>query len=214
MKKGILGLGNASTLFYLNAINTSFQKRNGGYSTCPFILYQVDFDEINPYLPHKFQILIPKVQKYFAEIKKIGIKTVLIPNITLHETADQIETDIHIIHAIDLTLKKLQQRKISRIVLFGTVFTMNSAYMRRKFAEKHIQLIPMSFEHKLVVDNFRKKVYDRKETTHDVLEFQNLSYLYSQQEIVVLACTELSIHNIENENIFDMVQIQIDEFLK
>lgn len=214
MKKGILGLGNASTLFYVNAINTEFQRKNGSYSTCPFILYQVNFDEINPYLPHDFHILIPAVQKYFLEMKNIGIKTVLIPNITLHETVDQISTDINIIHAIDLTLKKLQQRKISRVVLFGTVFTMESEYMRSKFAQKQIQLISISLEDKLFVDDFRKKVYEGKETVVDVLKFQNLCYLYSQQETLVLACTELSIHSIKNDNIFDMVQIQIDEFLK
>ncbi len=214
MKKGILGLGNASTLFYVNEINTEFQRRNGGYSTCPFILYQVNFDEINPYLPHDFHILIPAVQNYFLEMKNIGIKTVLIPNITLHETVDQIATDIHIIHAIDLTLKKLQKRKISRVVLFGTVFTMESEYMRRKFTEKQIQLISISLEDQLFVDNFRKKVYEGKETATDVLEFQKLCYLYSQQETLVLACTELSIHSIKNVNIFDLVQIQINEFLK
>lgn len=214
MKKGILGLGNASTLFYVNEINTEFQRRNGGYSTCPFILYQVNFDEVNPYLPHDFHILIPAVQNYFLEMKNIGIKTVLIPNITLHETVDQISTDIHIIHAIDLTLKKLQKGKISRVVLFGTVFTMDSEYMKRKFAEKEIQLLSISLEDQLFVDNFRKKVYEGKETATDVLEFQKLCYLYSQQETLVLACTELSIHSIKNDSIFDMVQIQIDEFLK
>ena len=214
MKKGILGLGNASTLFYVNEINTEFQRRNGGYSTCPFILYQVNFDEVNPYLPHDFHILIPAVQNYFLEMKNIGIKTVLIPNITLHETVDQISTDIHIINAIDLTLKKLQKGKISRVVLFGTVFTMDSEYMKRKFAEKEIQLLSISLEDQLFVDNFRKKVYEGKETVADVLEFQKLSYLYSQQETLVLACTELSIHSIKNDSIFDMVQIQIDEFLK
>ena len=159
MKKGILGLGNASTLFYVNEINTEFQRRNGGYSTCPFILYQVNFDEVNPYLPHDFHILIPAVQNYFLEMKNIGIKTVLIPNITLHETVDQISTDIHIIHAIDLTLKKLQKGKISRVVLFGTVFTMDSEYMKRKFAEKEIQLLSISLEDQLFVDNFRKNLF-------------------------------------------------------
>ena len=91
---------------------------------------------------------------------------------------------------------------------------MESEYMRRKFAEKQIQLISISLEDQLFVDDYRKKVYEGKETSTDVLEFQKLCYLYSQQETLVLACTELSIHSIKNDNIFDMVQIQIDEFLK
>ena len=214
MKKGILGLGNASTLFYIDEIHKKFQLVNGGYSTCPFILYQINFDEINPFLPRDFDVLVPKIQDYFVEIRNVGIEKILIPNITLHETVDKIETDIEIVHAIDLTIKKLQEKKIERIVLFGTIFTMNSAYIKEKFNKKDIEIILPDVADQIFIDDFRKNVYSKSETSVEISKFQNICYLYSQQNPVVLACTELSIHQDENKELFDMVQIQIEEFLK
>lgn len=214
MKKGILGLGSASTLFYIEEINRKFQLLNGGYSTCPFILYQIDFDEINPYLPHQFDILIPKIQKCFDEIKHLGIEKILVPNITLHETVDKIETDLEIVHAIDLTINKLHENKIDRIILFGTIFTMNSTYIQGKFNKENIEIGIPKEEDQLFIDDFRKKVYSKNETSEEISIFQKICYLYSKQNPIVLACTELSIHKNKTVNIFDMVEIQIEGFLK
>ncbi|MFC6268843.1 aspartate/glutamate racemase family protein [Frigoriflavimonas asaccharolytica] len=214
MKKGILGLGNASTIFYIDEINSQYNKMNGGFSTCPFLLYQTNFDEINPYLPNQFDILIPKIENYFSEIKSLGIQKLLIPNITLHETIDKISSDVEIIHAVDFTIKKLKKYEIDEIVIFGTIFTMNSLYLKKKFGEVGIAFNLPSKEHQISIDDFRKKVYEKRETPEEVSQFQNLCYLYSQHSHVILACTELSIHAEKSPHILDMAQIQIEEFLK
>lgn len=214
MKKGILGLGNSSTLFYINEINSQFNKVNGEFSTCPFIFYQVDFAGINPYLPHDFEVLIPKIKIYLDEIERLGIEKLLIPNITLHETVDKISANLKIIHAVDLTIKKLKENNIREVVLFGTVFTMNSNYFSEKFKKENIRIILPDQKDQLFIDDFRKKVYDKTGNSEEIGKFQNLCYLYSIQKALVLACTELSIHNPGSDNIFDMVKIQIEEFLK
>ena len=48
----ILGLGSRSTTFYINELNSLYKKKNGGYSTFPFLLLNSNFDWINKLLPH------------------------------------------------------------------------------------------------------------------------------------------------------------------
>ena len=213
--KGILGLGKESTLFYLKQIQERYQSKNKEWSTCPFVMYQVDFQELNPFLPNHFQDLIPTVQNYFRQIKKLGITKLLIPNITLHETVDQINFDIFICHPVTLTLHYLQENNISQVFIFGTSYTMNSEYMKQKFSEKDIKLLTPTNDDQIWIDDFRKEVDQQKPTPDRILEFQNLIKKYSVVHPVVIACTELSLFALKNDpSCIDMAELQIEEFLK
>ena len=213
--RGILGLGKESTLYYLNEIQDKFKENNHSYSTCPFLMYQVDFQEINPFLPDQFSMLIPKLKGYLDQISKLGITKLLVPNITLHKTLDQIDFPIQFCHPVDLTLKELVKRNCSEIFLFGTVYTMNSTYMSRKFSVQNIKILVPSTKDQHEIDEFRKVVFEKKETAADILHFQNLVKKYSEQNPVIIACTELSIYAPKNSpNCIDMADLQIEEFLK
>ena len=214
-KKGVLGLGKESTLFYLNQIQKRYQSNNKEWSTCRFIMYQIDFQELNPFLPNQFQDLIPKIQNYLEQIEKLGITKLLIPNITLHETVDQIEFDSFICHPLTLTLNYLQENNISQVFIFGTSYTMNSEYMKQKFSEKDIKLLTPTNDDQIWIDDFRKEVDQQKPTPDRILEFQNLIKKYSVDHPVVIACTELSLFALKNNlSCIDMAELQIEEFLK
>ena len=213
--KGILGLGKESTLFYLKQIQERYQSKNKEWSTCQFVMYQVDFQELNPFLPNQFQDLIPKVQNYLEQIEKLGITKLLIPNITLHETVDQIEFDGFICHPLTLTLHYLQENNISQVFIFGTSYTMNSEYMKQKFSEKDIKLLTPTNDDQIWIDDFRKEVNQQKPTLDRILEFQNLIRKYSVVHPVVIACTELSLFALKNNlSCIDMAELQIEKFLK
>ena len=98
--KGILGLGKTSTLYYLNEIQERYQKDHQEFSTCPYLLYQIDFQDLNPFLPNQFDTLIPVLESYVCAISDLGISKLLVPNITLHETIDQIDLPFEICPAI------------------------------------------------------------------------------------------------------------------
>ncbi len=215
ISRGILGLGAVSTSFYVKEIHRKYQERNEEFSTCPFLMYQIDFQEINPFLPNQFDILIPKIKSYLNEISNLGFSKLLVPNITLHETLDQIEIPLEICHPIDLTLKYLEENKIAEIYLFGTLYTMNSQYLNSKFSAKNIKILkPTSFDQNRI-DDFRKLVYVEKETSKEIENFQNLVQKYSEKNIVVIGCTELSIYSLkENPSCIDMMDLQIEAFLK
>lgn len=213
--KGILGLGKESTLYYLNEIHAKYQREHDLYATCPFILYQVDFQEINPFLPNDFHVLIPKLENYFQQLIELGISKLLVPNITLHETIDQLSFQLDICHPVLLTLRYLENNNISEVFLFGTKYTMNSKYLHQKFSEKYIKVNLATNEDQDWLDNFRKSVYFQKSSSEEILKFQQLIRKYSSKSPVIIACTELSLFSLKNDSsCIDMADLQIEEFLR
>lgn len=215
MKRGILGLGHHSTQYYVGEIQRRFKIDGEEFSTYPYLLYQIDFQEINPFLPDQFDKLIPQINFYFNDLANFGISKLLIPNVTLHETLDQIKFDVEICHPIDLTIAHLQENKIAKVYLFGTAYTMNSPYLKDKFSANKIEIIGVEENDQQAIDTFRKAVYGKEETSTQIKEFQNLIRKYSVKYPVLIACTELSIYALKNDvNCIDMADLQITEFLK
>ena len=81
---GLLGLGEKTTLFYISKLNQQFREKNGGYSTQPLKMLSANFDDVNPYLPFEFEVLVPVVRKYILKLNELGIHKIMIPNMTLH----------------------------------------------------------------------------------------------------------------------------------
>ena len=215
ISKGVLGLGEASNAYCLNQIHQKFNERNEEFSTCPLLLYQVNFQEINPFLPDQFEELILRVSDYLNKISDLGISKLLVPNITLHETLDQITHSIELCHPVQLTIEHLIKNRISEVVVLGTLYTMNSEYLKINFSEAGINITPPESEDQLWIDDFRRKVYNKETTDDEIAAFQNLIKKYMQDKPVIISCTELSIHCLKNEaDCIDMANLQIEEFLK
>ena len=76
---GILGLGIQSTLFYTNYLHTRYYQEFGKYHTYPYLQYQIDFDELNQFLPNNFDILLPRLEKIIIKLKELPPKKWIIP---------------------------------------------------------------------------------------------------------------------------------------
>ncbi len=211
---GILGLGNRSTLFYINELNKRYNTLYKGFSTCPFILYNIDFEKVNPYLPNQFNKLNPLLSLYINNIKQLGVNFLLVPNITLHESIDKIYIDLDIAHPIQLTIDKLMESEQTEAVVFGSLYSMQSDYLKKTFLQRGILLIEPVVEHKKFIDYIRKQIYFEQESKKDMEEYKRLLNLYSKDHPLIIACTELSIYASESQNnIFDMASIQIEKTL-
>lgn len=214
-KLGILGLGMHSTLWYLQALNEQYNQTQGGYSTCPFTLLNADFDQINPLLPNYSEQLDHVLNQRIHELLATGIDTLLVPNITLHETLDVIHAreplSVEIIHPLALSLASLRRKGFSKVVLFGSLHSMTSPYLRNYFNTNAITVATPSEDDMKDLDAVRRRVYVEGKSQEMTNKLQSLSEKYSKQHTVVIACTELSIvhkHN-TNANVIDMAEQQI-----
>lgn len=211
---GVFGLGNRSTLFYIDELNKRFNSLYGGYSTCPFILYNTNFETINPYLPNDFNKLEPLLIHYIKKIKELGANFLLVPNITLHETLDRINIGLDIAHPVQLTIDKLMETKQAEAVIFGSLYSMQSKYLKHAFLKRNILLIEPRKEHKEFIDYIRNKIYFKQESKKDMEEYRRLLLLYSKDHPVIIGCTELSIYTSQYQNnIYDMASFQIEKTL-
>jgi aspartate racemase len=211
MKLGILGLGSRSTTFYINELHKLYNQEKGGYSTCPFTLLNYNFDPINSLLPDASDSLDAIVQEYITELEKMDIESILIPNITLHETIDRLVTKKRIIHPIHLAVAKIKEKNWSKIVLFGSIYSIQSHYISSNFKANAIEVVLPSEEDSLLIDEVRKRVYSETETIGFIEDYHLLIEKYTKDSPVVLACTELSVFKPKknNNNLLDMAQLQI-----
>jgi aspartate racemase len=211
---GILGLGSQTTAFYLKELNRVFNENKGGYSTCPFLLFNTNFDAINSLLPYVSDDLDKAVQACISEIENTDIEHLIIPNITLHETIDRIKYKNTILHPVDICISKIKENKWSQVVLFGSLHTMQSNYIRTKFSPNNIEILLPSEEDRLFIDKVRIAVYSDTQTEELLNRYHLTIEKYAAINPIILACTELSIFKPINKNLLDMAQLQIVEAVK
>ncbi len=212
-KIGILGLGSRSTLFYIENLNNIYNKRFGSYHSFPCLIYNVDFNTINPHLPDKFDKLIPTLKNHLTNIFNLKINYCLIPNITLHETYDLANLSYNICHPIKLTVDYLTAHKINKVVLFGSKYTMTSNYIKSNLKKNHIAVILPDEQDMANIDILRQKLYNYTESKTDIENYKLLIKKYSGNTPILISCTELSILNDDIENlgtIIDCAFLQIE----
>ncbi|MDA6070845.1 aspartate/glutamate racemase family protein [Flavobacterium sp. AC] len=208
---GILGLGSRSTLFYIKELNRLYHKKRAGYSTCPFTLLNTNFDVLNNLLPKPSNKLKVLLSNYLTELSHLQVDAVLVPNITLHETIDKLSIMPKIIHPVHLTIAKLKDKGFSEIILFGSLHTMESDYLKWAFNNQNIAVSLPAVAERVVIEDVRKHIYWETESKELMQEYADIIKKYSSNNALVLACTELSVAwTTIDSNIFDMSRIQIE----
>ncbi len=197
IKLGILGLGNRSTLFYLNELNSIFNNKKGGYSTCPYLLLNTNFNTINPYLPNQFEQLVPVLEAYIKQLINLGAKKILIPNITLHETIDKItefsqDIFIHPLELLSLALEKKDAKK--PVAILGTKHSMSNPYFINRIKKEGFSIKNLNPQQIQLVDEFRTAIYHQTETKRLKIAFNQFVNDLSKENTIVIACTELSVY--------------------
>ena len=207
---GLLGLGSFSTLFYIKELNAMYNAKHEGFSTCPFKMLNVDFNATNNLLPNTSKVLDAIVKDNLNKLQDLQIDTIVVPNITLHETIDRLNIKTNLIHPIEETISRVKETKHANVAIFGTLYTMQSNYITSKFTAQNINVLQASKKDKKQIDDLRIAVYNGKETQEQLEMFNKLIIKYTKSGVVVLACTELSVaYNTKNSLVYDMARIQI-----
>jgi aspartate racemase len=217
---GLLGLGSRSTAFYIEQLNRVYNKAHGGYSTCPLILLNSDFNDFNPYLPDQYPVLETALRRYLRSLSQLGVQQLIIPNITLHESYDRLKGNskagIELIHPVTTTLEKMHHNKLTKVVLIGSKYTMLSKALSAKFTLHDIEVVRPSHNDCETIDTLRQRIYTSEESVEDIANFRDLLEHYEQQAPIVIACTELSIacHIGQHSTRYDMADVQITHALR
>lgn len=211
---GILEMSEASTEFYIGLLKeTSLHRMD---APTPFKLIPTDFDSINNLLPHRSTQLDSIIKSYLKDISSFEIGSLLIPNITIHETVDAVwdatNSKISIAHPLFGTIKRMKASDRNKAVVFGSTYTMTADYIPSVFAESAITIERPKPDDIEFIDSVRRQVYHGSATTESIQQFNDLVETYSNETMVLIACTELSIaSNMSHDGVIDLAVVQVED---
>lgn len=201
MKKiGLIGgMSWESTVTYYQIINRTIKEKLGGLHSAKCIIYSVDFDEIEQCQAQgEWEKSGAILSEAAQSLEKAGADFIVICTNTMHKMVDQIQRSIAIpiLHIAEVTADELVERKISKVALLGTKYTMEQEFYKSKLVERGIMvLIP----DRLGVDVINNTIYNElclgkieeisKKRVIDIIE--ELSK--QGAEGVILGCTEIGL---------------------
>jgi len=198
---GLLGgMSWESTLSYYKSINQGVKEQLGGLNSAKICLYSVNFEEIEK-LQHqgKWDETAEILSDAARSVEKGGADVLLICTNTMHKVAPQIEENISIpiLHIADATAEKLLEKKISKVGLLGTNFTMEQDFYKGRLADKFaIDVVIPEEDDRLKVHNIiyqelcRGEIKQSSRTEY----IRIIDKLRSQgAEAVILGCTEIAL---------------------
>lgn len=192
------GMSWESSAEYYQILNHLTKQELGGMHSCKCIMYSVNFSDIEV-LQHKGQwkelkaIIIDIAKK----LEKAGAEFIIICTNTMHMMANEVQSSISIplLHIADATGEQIKLKRLKKVGLLGTRFTMEQDFYKGWIFEKHgIEIIVPSEVDQVTIHNI---IYNElvqgmitEESKNKYIEIiQRL--IENGAEGIVLGCTEI-----------------------
>jgi aspartate racemase len=147
---GIIGgLGPESTIDYYGKIIALYRDRTGDGSYPQFIVNSVnlkkglDFMEANN-LPGMADYLVEEIGKLARAGASFGLISANTPHIVFDEVASK--SPIPLVSIVEATCAAAKARKLKRLALFGTRYTMQATFYPKVFSRERIELLVPNLE--------------------------------------------------------------------
>jgi len=191
------GTGWPSTLEYYRIINQETNGRLGGLSSAKIMLSSFNYAEIDLLNKKNDHAGVYKLVLDAAfRLKKTSVDFLILCANTAHQYADELEkeTGLKVVHIAKATAKEIKNKKISKIGLLGTRFTMEMDFYKKRFNQSGIEsIVPENAErdfiHSAIMNELLKEVF-KEETKNRFINIINDLEKKGAQGIV-LGCTEI-----------------------
>lgn len=144
MKKiGIVGgISWTSTLDYYRFINEEANKMLGGLNFAECIIYSVNFDDFRRYnAEHDWDATFKLLSNASLRLKDAGAEVILLGANTAHIVSERISeaTGLPLIDIRVATANAIHEKRLRKIGLLGTVYTMELDFYKRKLLQHGIE---------------------------------------------------------------------------
>lgn len=133
---GIIGgMSYESSIHYYERINDQVNEIAGDLNCAQLIIYNVNFQNIRKLMVKNEW---DKIGKELARIARVlenaGADYIVIATNTMHKVADYIQSHLSIplIHIADCTAFKCKKKKVKRVGLLGTKYTMQEDFLKKR----------------------------------------------------------------------------------
>ncbi len=222
MKKiGLLGgMGPEASLEYYRQL-ISLAKENKPEERYPeIVIYNLNFEDFcKPVSRGEDEEVFNLLRNKLNALKKAGADFAMMASNTPHLYYDRLEDEVSIplLSIVDATAERAKERRLEKVALLGTEFTMNADFYPSTFEESGIDLVVPKGEHRSVVhDKIMNELVNgefRDSTKEKLIEI--IGGLRRNQGIdgVVLGCTELPLILSEEElgvSVLDTTRIHVE----
>jgi len=214
------GMSWESSIEYYQIINETVRTKRGGLHSAKCMMYSVDFAEIEP-LQHQgrwneaTQLMISAAKS----VERGGADFIVLCTNTMHKVADEVEKQIQIpiLHIADATAERIKTKRVKKVGLLGTQFTMEEDFYKNRLIEKHgLQImIPTSEEREMV----HRVIYDEL-CVGEIKPSSKMKYMDIIERLakdgaegIILACTEIGLLVKEKDSqvpLFDTTRIHAE----
>ena len=225
MKKiGLVGgTGPESTLMYYKELNSRIDKITNKTQMPDIVIESVDFRKAwNFVSSERYDLLKDYLAEKIKCLKNSGAEVISLTAVTMHMVYEELvkETGVSLISIPKSVCKESKAKEYKKVLLLGTIFTMEQDYMKKDFREAGIEVfVPDEDDRKLIAKRILEELELGIVKESTLSEFQNIIDKMRDQcgaEAVVLGCTELPLLlNSNNCSIpcLDSVEIHINDLI-
>jgi len=196
---GIIGgLGPESTIDYYGKIIALYRQRTGDGSYPQFIINSInlkkglDFMDANN-LPGMADYLVEEIKKLILAGATFGLISANTPHIVFDDVASR--SSIPLISIVEATCTAVKAKKLKRLALFGTRYTMQATFYPKVFSREGIELLlPGPDDQPYIHDKYLNELVSEKflpETRSGLLAIVDRMKANNNIDGVILAGTEL-----------------------
>jgi aspartate racemase len=134
------GMSWESSIEYYRIVNEAVKEQLGELHSAKSLMYSVDFAEIEALQREgRWQEATLAMIEAARAVEAGGADFLIICTNTMHKMAEQVQRSIGIplLHIADATAEVIKARKLHRVGLLGTRFTMEGDFYRGRLVEKH-----------------------------------------------------------------------------
>ena len=194
------GMSWASTVEYYRILNQMAKERLGGLHSAKVILYSVDFAEIEPTMREdRWDDAATMLTGAARSLHAAGADLLLLCTNSFHKVAGQIEraTPLPFLHIADACGQAITARRLNKIGLLGTRFTMEQDILNSRLQQKFglEVIVPDAAER----DTVHRIIFDEL-ILNKILPQSKAAYLEVMDSLrkrgaegIILGCTEIGL---------------------
>ena len=194
---GVLGgMGYRATLLAYQKLNELYVQKLGAGHSCPIRLISIDFKEMNELLPYQIEEVAEKLYPHLLEMDAHEVVANIMINNTLHEVIDVLKDKLALQkpfgHVGELLRNELLEKQPQRVMIIGTMYTMNSGYFE-SYIPHNIEVVKADAHLQIKLEELRITYFQLEDSTmsdscHDLLVAS-----YPDVDKYIVACTEHSL---------------------
>lgn len=150
------GMSWESTVSYYQIINEKVKEKLGGLHSAKILLYSVDFAEVEKEMSAgNWDKVAEIISSAAVNLEKAGADCILICTNTVHKVAGEVKKSISVplFHMVDCVSEVLIRKKIRKVALLGTRFTMTEDFYKGRIIDRGIDVMIPSEKDVSVVDD-------------------------------------------------------------